>query len=114
MTETYLSDDELTPEELYRYLQNERVADSIRRELQNPTSPFAEMIGRARVEFIDALDRLIGADLYQDTGITAARKAQNDAKRFLDIQRWIAEAINTGEAASSNLAGHYQATEEEV
>lgn len=114
MSETYLNDDTLTPEELYRFLQNERAAEAIQRELHNPTSPFSEMIGRARIEFLEALDKLIGADLYQDSGIAAARKAQNDAKRFLDLQTWIAEAISTGEAASFNLASHYQAAEEEV
>lgn len=114
MADTYLRDDELTPEELYRFLQNERAAEAIQRELQNPSSPFSEMIGRARVEFIEALDKLIGADLYQDSGIATARQAQNDAKRFLDLQLWIAEAISTGEAASFNLAGHYQAGEEEA
>lgn len=100
------SEEYLLPEEQQDLLLDITVRDEIERALDTKSTPFAEMIGRAKIEFVDAVQSLINADLYSRAGIETAKAAQANIKRYLDLIKWIREAISVGEAAEDQIANH--------
>lgn len=57
---------------------------------------------RSDTEYAAALTKLSVCDAFDEAGVL---KLQSDAKRAKDFREWLAEAINTGLTAESELQG---------
>lgn len=68
----------------------QRVAgQSVEAMLENQGSPLVRLVARARADFLDAVHALLGADLSNEAGVTQARSLQAEARRYLDLVRYI-------------------------
>lgn len=79
------------------------LGDAMERAVQEPTSPFGAMIIKARESFVDAQKALLETDLNTTAGIEQARSLQAEARRYMDLCRWITDAWDDRDQASEAL-----------
>jgi hypothetical protein len=81
------------------------LGDRIERTLLDRTNPFSLMMEKAREDFLTAQLSLIAADLNTPAGIDSARSAQRNARHYVDLCNYIAEAFETAASAIQQLEG---------
>lgn len=82
-----------------------KLGDRIIHELEhNKGGPFAELLRRASNAGLAAVTRLLEADLTDADHVSAAREAQCEARRYLEMCNWIGEALHTAQQADAQLA----------
>lgn len=74
-----------------------RMAEDVKRERDN-SQVVKLILDAAKQNYDAALDILIYAD---PTDVSEIMRAQNDAKRFLDIEAWITSVIVAGDNAEA-------------
>ena len=79
------------------------LGDNIERALRDPASPFSAMMDRARSAYLAAVSALIDSDLHTPDGIELARGNQAEARRYQDLCRWIADALEAAGVADDAL-----------
>lgn len=98
LTEAVHLEDDLLP-----LVAKATLGDRIERALQDHASPFSAMMDRARSEYLAAVSALIFSDLHTTAGIEDAKANQADARRYQDLCRWIADALEEAGAADDAL-----------
>jgi hypothetical protein len=93
-------------------LDAQSLGDQIERAIAIPTSPFAEMMRRAREAYCAALAVLIECDLLTPEGIMDAIRVQAEARRYKDLCHWIEEALEMAGRADKILENTEPAIEE--
>lgn len=78
------------PEELDRLI---IIGNRMVRDLDDRTSPFAQMMTRAQGEYVLAARALIDVDLMTGAGIAEARRLQAQARRYQDLCVWISNCL---------------------
>lgn len=84
-------------------LLNATLGDELRKALDNPKSPFSQMMERARAEYTAGVLALIDADLHTKEGIADAIRVQAHATRYRDMCRWIRDALEKAALADAQL-----------
>lgn len=78
----------------------------VRGDVSNPESATHLLLTTARFEAARALEAVIDADLTNPAGIEKARTAQSEVLRYMEMAKWLTEAMNAGRQAEIQIKGN--------